>query len=481
MNYYIGIDLGTSSIKGILVAQDGNIVKTASREYAVSYPKPLWSEQNPQDWLFGMDAVLNELTAGVKNDVKGISFAGQMHGLVMLDENDEVIRPCILWNDGRSFKEVEYLNSVQGTKKLTELTGNIAYAGFTAPKILWVYQNEPQNFAKISKIMLPKDYLVYKLTGAFSCDYSDASGMLLLDVKNKRWAEEMLEICHVQKEWLPTLYESYEVVGKPKSIYALPNAVVTAGAGDNAAAAIGTGTVCDGNTNISLGTSGTVFISADKFSVDKDNGLHSFAHANGAFHQMGCILSAASCNKWWIETILGLKDYAFFETSVRLGENRIYFLPYLTGERSPINDVNASGTFIGLRADTTKEEMTLAVMEGITFALRECVEIARRSVTIDKVTVCGGGAKSEIWRKIIANVLNVDVYMPVTEQGPSYGAAILAMVGANEHPTTQYASERFIKKVLCSSPDVSLLEKYEEKYQAWKNIYPALKEVYKRL
>ena len=300
MKYYIGADLGTSALKLLLVNNLGEIVKIVSREYSVQFPNSGWSEQNPEYWWKAFLSGVKELTADIDaSKISGIGAGGQMHGLVVLDKDDNVIRPAILWNDGRTDKETDYLNQEIGKEKLSELTANIAFAGFTAPKILWLKNNEPENFAKISKIMLPKDYLNYKLTGVHCTDYSDASGMLLLDVKNKRWSKEMLDICDISEEQMPQLFESFEVVGTLKGDIAREiglsqNTKVVAGAGDNAAAAIGTGTVADGMCNISLGTSGTVFISSDKFSLDPNNALHSFCHASGEYHLMACILSAAS-------------------------------------------------------------------------------------------------------------------------------------------------------------------------------------------
>ena len=474
--YYIGLDLGTSGLKGLLVSADGKIIREGSESYHVHYPVSGWSEQNPEDWLEAAECVLERLSRGVEKDIAGVSIGGQMHGLVLMDEHDEVIRPAILWNDGRTERETDYLNEVIGKDKLSSYTANIAFAGFTAPKILWVKKNEPENFAKINKLCLPKDYLAYKLTGVFSTDYSDASGMLLLDVKNKRWSKEMLEICSVKEEWLPKLYESYEVTGKVKS---LPSAVMTAGAGDNAAAAIGTGTVTSGDCNISLGTSGTVFISGDKFMPSEGNALHSFAHANGKWHLMGCILSAASANKWWLEDILKTCDYDGAVAGAALGENEVWFLPYLMGERSPHNDVNARGAFIGMRADTTREQMSLSVLEGVSFALRDCVECARASgLKITKATVCGGGAKSEVWKKILANVLSVEILSPETEQGPAYGAAILAMVGAGEYASVEEA-KKLVKIKERVRPDKTLVGKYEQRYRTFRKFYPALKEALK--
>ena len=476
MNYYIGLDLGTSGLKGLLVDRLGNVIKESNESYPVHYPRDGWSEQNPEDWIVATRKIVKTLSQGVEGDVKGISIGGQMHGLVILDEQDNVIRPAILWNDGRTQKQTDYLNDVIGKERLSALTANIAFAGFTAPKILWMKENEPENFAKIAKIMLPKDYVAYMLTGVHSSDYSDASGTLLLDVEHKRWSKDMCNICSVKEEWLPRLYESYEVTGKVLKEFGLPNAVFVAGAGDNAAAAIGTGTVKNGSCNISLGTSGTVFISGDTFSVDKKNALHAFAHANGKWHLMGCILSAASANKWWLEDILKTNDYAGAIKDVSLGENSVYFLPYLMGERSPHNDVNARGAFLGMRANTTREEMNLAVLEGVAFALRDCVEVARSSgIVVSKTAICGGGAKSEVWKKIIANVLNAEVVSLETEQGPSYGAAILAMVGTGEYATVKEATDRIVKEKSSVLPEKDLTEKYEAKYQKFKKLYPCLK------
>ena len=476
MNYYIGLDLGTSGLKGLLVDRLGNVIKESNESYPVHYPRDGWSEQNPEDWIAATRKIVKTLSQGVEEDVKGISIGGQMHGLVILDEQDNVIRPAILWNDGRTQKQTDYLNNVIGKERLSALTANIAFAGFTAPKILWMKENEPENFAKIAKIMLPKDYVAYMLTGVHSSDYSDASGTLLLDVEHKRWSKDMCNICSVKEEWLPRLYESYEVTGKVLKEFGLPNAVFVAGAGDNAAAAIGTGTVKNGSCNISLGTSGTVFISGDTFSVDKKNALHAFAHANGKWHLMGCILSAASANKWWLEDILKTNDYAGAIKDVSLGENSVYFLPYLMGERSPHNDVNARGAFLGMRANTTREEMNLAVLEGVAFALRDCVEVARSSgIIVNKTAICGGGAKSEVWKKIIANVLNAEVVSLETEQGPSYGAAILAMVGTGEYATVKEATDHIVKEKSSVLPEKDLTEKYEAKYQKFKKLYPCLK------
>lgn len=486
---YIGVDLGTSAVKLLLMDEKGKIHNIVSKEYPLSFPHPGWSEQNPQDWKEQSLAGIKELIADAdKSQIAGISFGGQMHGLVVLDENDEVIRPAILWNDGRTTKETDYLNEVIGKDKLSKYTANIAFAGFTAPKILWMKEQEPENFAKINKIMLPKDYLAYVLSGVHCTDYSDASGMLLLDVEHKCWSKEMLEICNVKEEQLPTLYESYEVVGNVKPEIAeelgIPASVkVIAGAGDNAAAAVGTGTVGEGRCNISLGTSGTIFISSKKFGVDEHNALHSFDHADGYYHLMGCMLSAASCNKWWMDEILKTKEYAKEQEQIhKLGENKVFYLPYLMGERSPHNDPKARATFIGMTMDTTREDMTQAVLEGVAFGLRDSLEVARSlGIQIERTKICGGGAKSPLWKKIVANVMNLKVDVIESEEGPGYGGAILAAVGCKEFASVEEATEKLVKIVDTVEPDAELVAKYEERYQKFRQIYPTLKGLFQEL
>lgn len=485
--FYIGVDLGTSAVKLLLMDEKGNILNVVSKEYPLYFPNPGWSEQPPEAWYEKSVEGIKELIAGVDaSKVAGISFGGQMHGLVILDENDEVIRPAILWNDGRTIEENDYLNNVIGKDKLSSYTANISFTGFTAAKILWVKNKEPENFARIKKIMLPKDYLAYKLTGVNCTDYSDASGMLLLDVKNKCWSKEMIEICGIKEEMLPKLYESYEKVGtlKPEVAGALglsENVIVAAGAGDNAAAAVGTGTVGDGSCNISLGTSGTIFISSDKFGVDEHNALHSFDHADGHYHLMGCMLSAASCNKWWMDEIIGTKDYAAQQKNIdKLGENSVYFLPYLMGERSPHNDSLVRGGFFGLSLDTTRADMTLAVLEGVAFAIRDSFEVAKSlGIKIERTKICGGGAKSPLWKKIIANVLNIKVDVIAAEEGPALGGAMLAAVANGEYTSVKDAADAIVKVVDTVEPDEELVKKYDERYAHFVKLYPAVKGLYR--
>lgn len=486
---YIGVDLGTSAVKLLLMQADGTIERIVSKEYPLSFPKPGWSEQNPKDWWDACVKGIRELVAGAdKSQVAGISFGGQMHGLVVLDEKDEVIRPAILWNDGRTMEETEYLNETVGREKLSQYTANIAFAGFTAPKLLWMKKQEPELFARISKIMLPKDYLAYRLTGVHCTDVSDASGMLLMDVKNKCWSKEMIDICGIRQEQLAHIYESYEAVGtllpETAKLLGLPQSViVAAGAGDNAAAAVGTGTVGDGSCNISLGTSGTVFIASDKFAVDSHNALHAFAHADGHYHLMGCMLSAASCNKWWMEDILGTKDFAAQQEEItKLGENHVYFLPYLMGERSPHNDPKARGTFIGMTMDTTRADMTQAVLEGVAFALRDSFEVAKLlGIKIERTKICGGGAKSPLWKKMIANILNIKVDTLANEEGPALGGAMLAAVANGEYESVAQAAAAIVKAIDTVEPDAELAALYEKRYQTFREIYPKLREMFQKM
>lgn len=459
MSFYIGIDLGTSAVKLILTDESGTILRTVSKAYPLSQPQPHWSEQNPQDWWNGVCEGLNELTAGVdRQQVAGIGVGGQMHGLVMLDENDCPLRPAILWNDTRTGKETAYFNDVIGKDKLQSWTGNIAFAGFTAPKLLWVRENEPDLFARCKKICLPKDYINYKLTGVFATDVSDASGTLYFDVEHRRWSREMLHLLGISEEMLPTVFESDDVIGTT-TILGM-HAAVVAGAGDNAAAAIGTDTVCAGQCNISLGTSGTVFLPTEQYVKTKNPALHSFCHANGKWHLMGCILSAASCNQWLNETIL----QSGYGVDCGNAAKDLYFLPYLSGERCPHNDENVRGAFVGLTHTTTREDLQTAVFEGVSFAIKDCVALCPKE--LHRATVCGGGTKSMAWMQILSNVLGMELQI-IDNEGPAYGGALLA------------AKKRHAPLVKATvAPDNAASAIYEKKYEKYKQLYPLLKDFF---
>lgn len=489
MNTYMGIDLGTSSVKLLLADSNGKILGTAIAEYPVCYPKSGWSEQNPKDWTAGVMRGLKELLKGQDGEnVKGISFGGQMHGLVILDDRDEIIRPAILWNDGRTQNQADWLNNTIGKEKLAELTGNIAFAGFTAPKLLWVRENENEYYKRIRKIMLPKDYVAHFLCGWYSTDVSDASGTLLFDVQNRDWSDEMLEICGVNRSILPKAYESYECVGTIKKEIAKELGLKTdvkiiAGAGDNAAAAVGVGAVGSGGCNISVGTSGTVFAPTEKYFAAKNNAVHVFCHADGGWHQMGCMLSACVCSDWWTEDILGsdiVKEQ--MNAADKMGRNEVFFLPYLMGERSPHNDTAARGAFIGLHPSVTRKQMTLAVLEGVAFGLRDSLEtIKQNGIKITGSKICGGGAKSAIWGKIMCNVFGIQVGMPEITEGAAYGAALLAMVGCGEYRSVKEATETCTRIKEHIEPMKSLSMLYDDRYIVYKGLYPALKNIFKKL
>ena len=488
---FIGVDLGTSAVKLLLMDDAGKILNMVSREYPIAYPHPGWAEQNPEDWLRETMSGIRELTADCdRSQIAGIGAGGQMHGLVVLDREDRVLRPAILWNDGRTAAETEYLNTEIGKEKLSQYTANIAFAGFTAPKLLWMRSHEPDLFAKIEKIMLPKDYINYMLTGVHCTDVSDASGMLLLDVENKRWSPEMLRICGIRESQLARIFESYEPVGtlKPEMAQTLDlpaNVVVCAGAGDNAAAAVGTATVGNGRCNISLGTSGTIFISSRQFGVDPHNALHAFAHADGSYHLMGCMLSAASCNKWWMEDILQTREYSSEQRNItddRLGRNAVFFLPYLMGERSPHNDPAARGMLIGMTMDTDRTDMTQAILEGVAFGMRDSLEVARLlGIDIRRSKICGGGAKSPLWRRVFANVLNLEIDTVKTEEGPGYGGAILAAVACGRYSSVEAAADALVRVTETITPDPVIAARYEERYRKFRSIYPTVKGLFPTL
>ena len=486
---YIGADLGTSSVKLLLMDEAGEILKIVSKEYPIFYPKTGWSEQNPEDWyeqlIIGLEELLQDQD---RSKVDGISFSGQMHGMVILDENDQVIRPAILWNDGRTQEECDYLNKEIGQEKISSYTGNMALTGFTAPKILWVKKHEPENFKKIKKVMLPKDYIAFKLSGVYSSDVSDASGTLLFDVENKCWSKEMLDIVGLSKDQMPKVFESYQVVGNLRdsvaSVLGLnPKVKVVAGGGDQAVASVGTGTVGHGMCNVSLGTSGVVFVASEKYSEVEDNALHVFAHADGRYHFMGVTLAAAASNEWWMRNVLQSKEYNKEQADISvLGENDVYYLPYLIGERTPHNNPNARGTFIGMTMETKREDMTQAVLEGVAFSLRDSLEIVRENgVEVDRIRINGGGAKSTLWCQIIANVFDVEVNKINSEEGPAFGAAILAAVGCGKYSSVEEATTKLIQVTETIKQDQDIVEKYDKRYEIYHELYPTLKPMFDKI
>lgn len=484
---YIGIDLGTSSVKLILVTSTGKVIKTVNKSYELYVPEPTWTEQKPEDWFNQTMDGLKDLVKGYETFIKAISFSGQMHGLVILDEQDKVIRPAILWNDQRTIQEVDYLNNVIGKDQLLKETGNIALTGLTAPKLLWVKHHEPDHFKRIQKIMLPKDYLIYRLSGKFATDVSDVSGTLYYDVKHKNYSKFMLDTIGIKEEQCPKVYESYEVVGTllediAHRLHLSKDIKIVAGGGDQACGAVGVGIVKEGECSISLGTSGVVFVSSEHFKADHKSYLQSYAHSNGEFHLMGVMLNAAGSLKWWSEQIFQNYNYSDFFSKLdhTSYSDDLYYLPYLTGERAPINDPMARGVFFGLRIDHRKENLDRAVVEGVTFGLKETFTLIQNlGVPITRIRITGGGAKSHIWAQMISDIMNVDVITVEVEEGPAFGASILAMVGDGCYHSVKEACDEIVIPKETYMPNVERNSVYEKKFQFYQQIYPAVKELFK--
>ncbi|QZY54455.1 xylulokinase [Crassaminicella profunda] len=490
---FLGIDLGTSSVKIILINEKGDLLGEESRGYSVDYPKINWAEQNPEDWWKATkDCIKNLMEKGCckKDTVKAIGFSGQMHGLVALDENDQVLHPAILWCDQRTQEECHEITNYFGQEKLTQYTGNKALTGFTAPKILWLKKHKPKLYEKIAHILLPKDYIRLKLTGEYATDVSDASGMLLLDVKKRNWSKEMLEFLQMKESVLPKLYESYEITGYLtegiKNILGLKGEIaVVGGAGDQAAGAIGTGTVKEGIASVTLGTSGVVFASHNEYRVDKENRLHAFCHANGKYHSMGVMLSAASCLKWWVEEIH--KGVAFEELLTEaenspIGSKGLIFLPYLMGERTPYADPNAKGVFIGLTMSHSRGDMTRAILEGVAFGLRDSFQILKElKIPVEDIRAIGGGAQSNLWMDILTNVFDQKISTLYTDQGGALGAAILASVGNGTFDTVENACSKLIHVKKTYVPNKEKVYAYIQYYKMYHQLYDVLKASFDQL
>ena len=483
----VGVDVGTSGVKMLAMDKTGKVLKIVTRDYPL-YQSGADSEQDPDDWWTQSADGLREMTAALNGEVAAISFSGQMHGLVVLDENDKVIRRAMLWNDQRTTAECDYLNNEIGRDKLIENTANVALTGFTLPKILWMKKHEPANFAKIAKIMLPKDYIAYKLSDQFATDESDASGTLLLDVGKRQWSKFMMNVAGLKESQLPKLYPSSGVVGNVTAAAAKETGLsektlVVIGGGDQAVGAVGTGTVSGGMCSLSLGTSGVVFVAGDNFAVDKSpSAVHSFCAANGRYHMMGVTLGAAASTKWWIEDVLKTGDYAGEQSAINpadFGNNNVYYLPYLSGERTPINDPRARGAFVGMSTTTTRADMTLAILEGVAYSLRDNLEaIKKLGVSASSARIIGGGAKSGLWCQIMADVLNLRVDKINSDEGPAFGAAILAAVGAKAFPTVEEACAALIATTESFTPDPAAAARYEKKYPFYNKIYKDLAETF---
>ena len=504
MNYFLGVDVGTTGAKAILIDEDGKVISTASSEYPMFNPKPLWSEQNPGDWWNAVQLSFKRILSNSKVDaekIKGIGLTGQMHGLVLLDKDGKVLRPCIMWNDQRTSKECEEITSIIGFDNLLQITGNAVLPGFTAPKLMWVKKHEPDIYSRVKHILLPKDYIRYCLTNEFAMDVTDASGTSLLDVNKRSWSDTILSKLDISREWMPPVFESTEITGvltsKAAELTGLrPETPVAAGAGDQAAGGVGTGTVRNGIASVVLGTSGVVFAHTDKLTIEPEGRLHAFCHASpGTWHVMGVTLSAAGSLRWFRDTFCQqeIEEAAKLNNDVyevltrraaevKAGSEGLIFLPYLTGERTPYPDPDAKGTFTGITIRHNKQHFIRAVLEGVAYSLRDCFELNRNmGLQANEIRISGGGAKSKLWKQILADIFNVELVTLNSTEGAPYGAALIAAAGTGAFNTIQEACERCIKKESVTEPVLENTAVYNEFYDVYKNLYPSLKPSFNKI
>lgn len=504
MKLLLGIDLGTSATKTVLFDEECRVVASASREYPLYQPRNGWAEQDPEDWWLAAKDTIRQVmeSAGVAaGDIAGIGISGQMHGLVMLDREGRVLRRAILWCDQRTGAQCEQITQLVGADRLIAVTANPALTGFTASKILWVREHEPEIYARCAHILLPKDYLRYRLTGEFATEVSDASGMQLLDVPHRCWSEEILQKLDINPVLLAKVYESPEITGEVTKEAAAdtslrPGTPVVGGAGDNAAAAVGTGVVTEGNAFTTLGTSGVVYAHTDHPAIDPQGRVHTFCCAvPGSWHVMGVTQAAGLSLKWLRDTMfldavrtaegMRVDPYVLMDRQaarVPIGSNRLLYLPYLMGERTPHLDPDCRGAFIGLSAMHTRYDMLRAVMEGVGFSQRDSLEVLREmGVNPQTMLACGGGGRSPLWRQMLADVYGCPVATTVSQEGPALGVAILAGVGAGLYPSVQEACRRFVRINPAQEPSAESSREYERYYQLYRGLYPALKDSYKAL
>ncbi len=491
MKYLIGIDIGTSGTKSVLFDTEGNTIASATAEYPLYQPENGWAEQNPQDWWNAVCSTLKEISKKACGEICGIGLSGQMHGLVMLDEKNEVLRNAIIWCDGRTAKECREIESIIGHDRLLEITGNPALAGFTASKIMWVKKHEPESFKRCRHILLPKDYIRYMLTGVYATDVSDASGMQLLDVGKRYWSDEVLEQLGIDRDLLAKVYESPEVTGyvseAASKLCGLKEGIpVAAGAGDNAAAAIGTGVCENGKAFTTIGTSGVVFAHTDEMIFDPKGRIHTFCCAvPGAWHVMGVTQAAGLSLSWFKNQFAGDLSYREIDNlceNIPIGSDKLIYLPYLMGERTPVLDTNARGVFFGLSAMHTRAHMARAVMEGVSYSLKNCLDVlCEVGVAAADMALCGGGAKGSFWRGMIADLFNMPVKIMQSEEGPALGAAILAGCAAGIFKDVSDGCGRIVKVKKEQQPNEKNHAEYEKYYQVYNSLYPSLKSNFSML
>jgi xylulokinase len=489
MSVLIGLDVGTGGARAVAVNDSGEIVTEASSDYPLYTPRPGWTEQEPEDWWEGAKVVLAKVATEAGSEVGGIALTGQMHGSVFLDGSDRVIRPALLWNDQRTQAQCDWITRSVGEERLISISGNPALTGFQAPKIVWLRDEEPENYEQVSRVLLPKDYVRLRLTGEYATDASDAAGTLLLDMRARDWSGEILDALEIPHDWMPRVYEGPENTGALRESVAeelglLPDIPVAAGGGDNAAAAVGTGIVGRGLINSSVGTSGVLFAHADEFTPDPSGRLHAFCHAvPGAYHLMGVTLSAGGSLSWWRETLGGDYDEMVDAASdVPPGSEGLLFLPYLSGERAPHLDPKARGAFFGLTARHGAAHMTRAVMEGVIFSLRDSLEIMRNlGVPVEDVRATGGGARSGLWRQIQADIYATPIRRTVADEGPAYGAALLAGIVSGAYADVDEATSVVKLRKEITEPDEERSKIYEEYYEVYRSLYPATGTAMSRL
>lgn len=494
MKYVIGVDLGTSAVKILLVNQNGEVCNEVSKSYPLIIEKSGYSEQNPEEWVEKTTAGLAELIeqyAGDVNDIEGISFSGQMHGLVLLDEDKQVLRNAILWNDTRTTKQCQEIYNVVGKQRLLEVTKNPALEGFTLPKILWVKEQEPQIFEQASVFLLPKDYLRYRMTGNIHMEYSDAAGTLLLNVAKREWSNEVLELFGLSSKFCPPLVESHAFVGPVTAEFAEATGLseatkVFAGGADNACGAIGSGILSEGKTLCSIGTSGVVLSYEERNDLDFEGKVHYFNHSEeNAYYTMGVTLAAGYSLSWFKDTFAREEAFDQFLAGVDevpAGSNGLLFTPYLVGERTPHADSNIRSSFIGVDAAHERKHFARAVLEGITFSLNESIEIFRNSgKTIDSIISIGGGAKNETWLQMQADIFNAKIEKLTSEQGPGMGAAMLAAYGCGWYPSLKECAQVFIQTSKTYLPIQENVEVYKRLFTIYQQVYAQTKELNEQL